>query len=81
MANKNKNKKMLIVASRGGEYISDQMRKFDFQKPYLRTIFGYVGVITINFIIAQPMDMGPDLQEKSLKEAQDLAVEATGNFI
>lgn len=65
-----KNKKMAVIASRGGEYISPEMRKFDFQEPYLRAIFGFVGITDISFIVAQPMDMGPELQEKRLAEAR-----------
>ena len=75
-----KNKKMLIITSRGGEYLSDQMRSFDFQEPYLRAIFGLAGITDITFINAQPMDMGPDIQKQKIKEAQDLAVEIAARF-
>lgn len=75
-----KNKKMVVVMSRGGEYLSEQMRKFDFQEPYLRTVFGYVGITDITFIIAQPMDMGLEIQQQKIKEAQNLAREIAGRF-
>ena len=75
-----KNKKMLIITSRGGECLSDQMRSFDFQEPYLRAIFGLAGITDITFINAQPMDMGPDIQKQKIKEAQDLAVEIAARF-
>lgn len=75
-----KNKKMLVVMSRGGEYLSEQMRKFDFQEPYLRTVFAFVGITDITFIIAQPMDMGLEIQQQKIKEAQNLARETAGRF-
>jgi FMN-dependent NADH-azoreductase len=75
-----KNKKMLIVTSRGGEYSSDQMRKLDFQEPYLRAIFGLVGITDITFIKAEPMDMGLETQEQKIREAQDLAVKIAAQF-
>jgi FMN-dependent NADH-azoreductase len=75
-----KNKKMIIITSRGGEYVSEQAAKFDFHEPYLRTIFGFVGITDINFIKAEPMDMGIELQEQKIKEAQGTARELAARF-
>lgn len=71
-----KNKKMVIITSRGGDYSDSQMRQFDFQEPYLRAIFGFVGIADIAFINAQPMDaLGPDVQKQKIQEAQKKAIE------
>ncbi len=75
-----KNKKMVVVASCGGDYTASSMAGFDHQEPYLRTIFGFVGISDIKFIIAQPMNMGMELQEEKLRQAQGLAKEAAKNF-
>ena len=75
-----KNKKMAIIMSRGGEYVSEDMRKLDFQQTYLRAIFGFVGITDISFIIAQPMDMGLETQEQKIKEAKTLAKEIAARF-
>ena len=73
-----KDKKMVIITSRGGDYSSPEARRSDFQEPYLRFIFGFVGIADISFIIAQPMDMGPEAQQAALlqarKDAQSLAL-------
>jgi len=71
-----KNKKMVIITSRGGDYSADSpFHAYDYQEPYLRAIFGLCGIADIVFINAQPMDaMGPDVAEKKIKEAQSLAV-------
>ncbi len=66
-------RKMAVIASRGGDYTSPEARSSDFQEPYLRSIFGFVGIREIEFVIAQPMDMGPGLQEQKIKDAQVLA--------
>lgn len=58
-----KNKKMIIVMTRGGQY--QQGDAFDFQEPYLRTIFGYVGITDITFIKAEGMDSGTDAEKAS----------------
>jgi FMN-dependent NADH-azoreductase len=67
------NRKMVVITSRGGEYTSDEMRPFDYQEPYLRMIFGYVGIKDIDFITAQPTDLGADLQEKAIAGARETA--------
>lgn len=50
-----KNKKMVVIVSRGGEYLTPETQKFDLQEPCLRVIFGYVGITDITFITAQPI--------------------------
>ncbi|OGX19760.1 MAG: hypothetical protein A3K83_07570 [Omnitrophica WOR_2 bacterium RBG_13_44_8b] len=76
-----KDKKMLIITSRGGDYSTDDFRKFDLQEPYLRTVFGFVGITNISFINAQPMDaMGPEVKDKKIKEAQARAKKIAKDF-
>lgn len=75
-----KERKMVVIASRGGEYTSPQMRAFDFQEPYLRTIFGYVGITDISFIVAQPMDMGFEKQKLMIAEAEAAARLSAAQF-
>lgn len=67
-----KNKRMVITTSRGGEYISDD--GFDHQEPYLRTIFNFVGIKQIDFIIAEPMDKDPKIAKMKLEEAKRQAI-------
>jgi len=73
-------KKMAVIASRGGEYLSEPMKKLDFQEPYLRSAFGFVGITDIEFIIAQPMDMGLETQQIKIKEAREQAQKLATRF-
>ncbi len=75
-----KDKKMAVIASRGGDYSAKEARAADFQEPYLRAIFGLVGITDISFVIAQPMDMGPELQKQKIGEAQQVARLAAAKF-
>ncbi len=68
-----KNKKMIVITSRGGEYKSEEMKKFDFQEPYLRTIFGFVGITDITFINAEPMDRSEKVREEKINVAKEAA--------
>ncbi len=74
-------RKMLVITSRGDEYLDPQNKKNDFQEPYLRSVFGFVGIIDISFIIAQPMDTrGIDVQKQRIEEAKEQAKKAAWVF-
>ncbi|HPM42423.1 MAG TPA: NAD(P)H-dependent oxidoreductase [Candidatus Omnitrophota bacterium] len=77
-----KDKKMVIVTSRGGDYSqASPFHAYDFQEPYLKAVLGFVGIKDIKFINAQPMDaLGPAVQEEKIKEAQALAVRVASEF-
>jgi FMN-dependent NADH-azoreductase len=48
------NKKVFVVTARGGGYEKGTPReKFDFQEPYLRHIFGFIGLTDVTFIHAE----------------------------
>ena len=66
-----KNRKLLIIASRGGDYSAPAMCAADFQEKYLRFVFGFVGIDDIASVVAQPMDMGLELQRQKIQEAQN----------
>lgn len=68
-----KNKKMVVITSRGGEYLYPESLNLDHQEPYLRAIFGFVGITDIDFVIAQPMDMQKELQRERIQQAKEMA--------
>lgn len=77
-----RNKKMVIVTSRGGDYGAESpFHSYDYQEPYLRAIFGFVGITDIAFINTQPMDaLGEDVQGKKIEESGQRARELARNF-
>jgi FMN-dependent NADH-azoreductase len=63
-------KKMVVVTSRGGDYSAGSpMRAFDFLEPYLRAIFGFVGITDLTFINANGMDISPGIRRAALLQA------------
>lgn len=69
-----KGRRMVIITSRGGDYSAGPARGLDHQEPYLRTLFGFVGVTDIAFINSQPMDaQGEVAQKQKIAEAQKAA--------
>lgn len=77
-----KNKKMIIITSRGGDYSLDSpFHSYDFQEPYLRAVFGLAGVTDITFINSQPMDsLGPETQRQKIDAAREIAKKAGEMF-
>jgi FMN-dependent NADH-azoreductase len=71
---------MLVITSRGGDYESEEMKKLDFEEPYLRVAFGFAGISDITFINAQPMDMGREIQKAKIKKAQEEARKIAVSF-
>ncbi|MBX7067118.1 MAG: NAD(P)H-dependent oxidoreductase [Parachlamydiales bacterium] len=65
-------KKMVVITSRGGQY-SGPLKSFDHQEPYLRAIFGFVGISDIDFINVEPMDMGEETRKQKIADAQKIA--------
>ncbi|MEH2444033.1 FMN-dependent NADH-azoreductase [Nostoc sp.] len=63
-------KKAVIITARGGDFSPDSPAvAYDFQEPYLRTIFGFIGVTDIQFINANSLNEG-DARTQSLAEAR-----------
>ncbi|KAM3091262.1 FMN-dependent NADH-azoreductase [Phormidesmis sp. 146-35] len=64
-------KKMLVITSRGADYRpGTPFEGYDFQEPYIRAIFGFMGITDIQFINANGIDMGDQLRTQALEEAK-----------
>lgn len=61
-----KNKKALVITTRGGSYAGEPL---DFQEPYLRAIFDFIGITDITFIHAENLAMGADERQYAIATA------------
>jgi FMN-dependent NADH-azoreductase len=67
-----KNKKVYVIAARGGIYTGDSpFKSLDFQEPYLRTILGFIGLTDVTFVHVEGQLMGPETAEAGLVRARD----------
>lgn len=62
-------KRIIIVSSRGGVYSQGPAQPMDFQEPYLRAVFGFLGVTDIEFVRAEGVNLGEDNKVASIKSA------------
>lgn len=75
------NKKMLIFTVSGGSYrAGTPAAGYDFQQPFLRAIFGFIGITDVTFIHAENLNMGDDAREQSLGEANAAIKEAVASW-
>jgi len=61
-----KDKKVLVITTRGGSYSGGPL---DFQEPYLRAVFEFIGITDITFIHAENLSMGAEERQQSLAAA------------
>lgn len=70
-----KGKKMFVLAARGGGGYGpgEQMEAMNFQDPYLKTIFGMIGISDITFVHDEKTMAGDSALPDSLEKARQLA--------
>ena len=67
-----KGKKALFVTASGGAFpAGSPMGAYNFQEPYLRAIFGFIGVTDIQFVVADSQNIGEEAATASKAKAQD----------
>ena len=69
-------KRVIIIESRGGHYSEGPAHAMDFQEPYLRTLFRFMGLIHVTFIHAEKLGFGPAAREAALAAAKQTLLEA-----
>jgi FMN-dependent NADH-azoreductase len=67
-----KDKKALFITSSGGSFPpGTPAGAYNFQEPYLRTIFGFMGVTDVHFITADSMNQGDDVAQLSRQRSEN----------
>ena len=59
-------KQLIIASSRGGFHQTSGM---DFQEPYLRQVFAFMGITDIEFVRAEGLAVSPQQREQSMQQA------------
>ena len=72
----------ILILARGGEYQpGTEAAAFDFQRPYLETILGFIGFTDVSTIVVEPtLQGGPEVAEQKLAEAITEAREQARTF-
>ena len=76
-----KNKKALFITSSGGAYATGSpMAFYNFQEPYLRVIFGFIGLTDLQFVAADSMNLGEAAARQSREKAENALKELAGSW-
>jgi FMN-dependent NADH-azoreductase len=62
-----KDKKIVVITTRGGSYSSGVL---DFQEPYLRAVFELIGITYMTFIHAENLSGEAEVRQQSLAAAR-----------
>ena len=66
-----KGKRVVVITSRGGSYAKNTpFAAWDYQEPYLRQVFQFLGISDVTFVNAEFQGRGPELATKSEALAQ-----------
>lgn len=73
-------KKMFIITARGssGYGSGDRYEKLNYQDPYLRTIFGFIGITDITFIHVENDELGGTSLAQSIAAARTQVAQLVG---
>lgn len=61
-----KNKKAVVITTRGGSYANSPL---DFQEPYLRAVFEFIGITELTFVHAENLSIGAEERQHSIAAA------------
>ena len=63
-------KRVILTVARGGVYSPGSPHQaFEHAESYLRTVFGFIGIINPEVIVAEGIALGPEPREASVKKA------------
>jgi len=69
-------KPVTVLAARGGVYAGTD---YDTQTPYIRHIFGLMGITSVNFVYAEGLNMGEEAADKAFSAANEKFIELLSN--
>ena len=64
-------KRAIVIESRGGLYSEGPAAAIDFQEPYLRHLFAFVGITDVTFVRAEKIGYGPEARAAALAQAKN----------
>ena len=63
-------KRVIVALSRGGIYSGDApAAAYEHAESYLRAVFGFIGITAVEFILAEGVQVGPEVKEKAVAAA------------
>lgn len=64
-------KRVIVASSRGGVYSAGPAAGFDFQEPYLRAVFGFIGITDLQFVRAEGVNLSAEHKTNAIAAARN----------
>jgi FMN-dependent NADH-azoreductase len=75
------NRKALVIAAQGGNYkLGTPDAAYNHLEPFLRTVFGFIGITDVSFIYAHSLHKGTEAREQGLASARAAIEGAIANW-
>ena len=73
-------KRVIVAIARGNLYGPGKpAQPMDFQEPYLRAVFGFIGITDVEFVRAEGVNIGPEQRKAALEGAREAALVLRAN--
>lgn len=72
-------KRVIVVESRGGLYSEGAAQLLDFQEPYLRHLFAFIGLTDLTFVRAERIGFGPEARAEAIAAATNTLRQMASN--
>jgi FMN-dependent NADH-azoreductase len=71
-----KDRRAIVVESRGGFYSEGPAKPMDSQEPHLRTLLGFIGITDVTYVRVEKLAFGSEAREEAIKSARRQLKEA-----
>jgi FMN-dependent NADH-azoreductase len=71
-------RRAIVIEARGGYYSGGPTQAFDFQEPYLRHLFAFVGITDVEFVRVEKIAFGPEARTAAIAGARTRLEEIVG---
>jgi FMN-dependent NADH-azoreductase len=75
-----KNKRAVIVVSRGGVYSDGPMKQMDFQESYLKSVLGFIGIADVEIVRVEGVAMGDEAVRSAMAAAKEQSANVLREF-
>lgn len=73
-----KDKRALVIESRGGLYSEGPVQGMDSQEPHLRNLLGFMGITDVTFLRAEKLAFGPEARDQAIAAVRQQISETVG---
>jgi len=71
-----RNKRAIVVVSRGGVYSDGPMKQYDFQEGYLKSVLGFIGITDVEVVRVEGVAMGEQAVRRAMASAKEQSAHA-----